>query len=30
VFFVAGIILLSFVDERKGKEAARLPVDEHA
>jgi UMF1 family MFS transporter len=30
VFFVAGIILLSFVDERKGKEAARRPVDERA
>jgi MFS transporter, UMF1 family len=26
VFFVAGMILLSFVDERKGKEAARVPV----
>jgi MFS transporter, UMF1 family len=25
-FFVVGMILLSFVDERKGKEAARLPV----
>src|SRR5262249_45477432 len=26
-FFVVGLILLSFVDERKGKEASRIPVD---
>jgi MFS-type transporter involved in bile tolerance (Atg22 family) len=25
-FFVVGMILLSFVDEKKGKEASRLPV----
>ena len=30
VFFVVGIVLLSFVDERKGKEVARLPVDQRA
>ena len=30
VFFVVGLVLLSFVDERKGKEAARLPVDPRA
>lgn len=27
VFFVAGMILLSFVDERRGKDASRIPVD---
>ncbi|MBI2821613.1 MAG: MFS transporter [Acidobacteria bacterium] len=27
VFFVAGIILLSFVDEQRGKQASRVPVD---
>lgn len=27
-FFVVGIILLSFVDERAGKEAARIPITE--
>jgi MFS transporter, UMF1 family len=27
-FFVAGMILLSFVDERRGKEAARIPVSQ--
>jgi len=27
-FFIVGIILLSFVDEKKGKEAARIPVEE--
>ena len=26
VFFVVGIVVLAFVDERKGKEAARVPV----
>ena len=27
VFFVVGIVVLAFVDERKGKEAARVPVE---
>lgn len=27
IFFIVGIILLSFVDEQKGKDAARIPVD---
>jgi len=26
-FFVVGIVLLSFVDEKKGKEAAKIPVE---
>jgi UMF1 family MFS transporter len=26
-FFIVGMILLSFVDERRGKEASRIPVD---
>jgi UMF1 family MFS transporter len=26
-FFIVGIILLSFVDEKKGKEAALVPVE---
>jgi UMF1 family MFS transporter len=30
VFFVAGIIALSFVDERAGKAASRIPVDAEA
>jgi hypothetical protein len=25
-FFVVGMILLSFVDEKRGKEASRIPV----
>ena len=29
-FFVVGIVLLSFVDERKGKDAARIPVETDA
>ena len=27
VFFIVGMIVLSFVDEKRGKEAARIPVD---
>jgi UMF1 family MFS transporter len=30
VFFVVGMIVLSFVDERRGKEAARIPVEAEA
>ncbi|MGA1369683.1 MAG: MFS transporter, partial [Blastocatellia bacterium] len=30
LFFVVGMVLLSFVDEAKGKEAARHPVQNHA
>lgn len=30
LFFVVGMVLLSFVDEAKGKEAARHPVENHA